>query len=153
VRVYFGLGSNIDPERNLPAGIARLGEIGTVRAVSRIYRSPPQGGARGPAFLNAAVELETDLEPEALTSRRRALEVAMGRAQQAFPGCPRTIDLDLLWGAPRGPHPDLLRYAHAVVPLSEIAPHLVHPATGETLAEIAARLRAGADLVAIDPGR
>ena len=149
VRVLVSLGSNVDPERNLPAALQQLASHCRVIAVSPAYETEPVGTREQPAFLNAAVLIETDLTPAQLKSQvLRAIERALGRVRTADKNGPRTIDLDIaLWGdeildlAGRHiPDPDILHHAHVAVPLADVAPDQRHPETGQTLLDIAGRL-------------
>jgi 2-amino-4-hydroxy-6-hydroxymethyldihydropteridine diphosphokinase len=144
------LGSNIDPETHLAAAVERLSRQVTLLAVSSAWQSPPADGSRQPDYLNAAALLRTECTPEVLLKRVTApIEKALGRVRTADAFVPRTIDIDLALyddriGTAAGkalPHPDILRYAHCAIPLAEISPETVHPATGETLRAIAGRLR------------
>jgi len=152
VRCYLLLGSNVDKERNLPAALRMLRPRGLV-AVSPVYETPPVGTTHPEPFLNAAALLETDLAPEQVkTAVCREIERALGRVRDPDDRfAPRTIDLDIaLWdgevltvlGSPV-PDPDILRHLHAARPLADLAPDLVHPVDGRTLAAIAADLAAG----------
>lgn len=154
--VLITLGSNIDPRVNLPRAVALLGEAVIVRAVSPVYESAPVAadGSLNPAqssFLNAAVLAETDLPPLPLKMDvLRGIEARLGRVRTADKFAPRPIDLDLaLYGdwvvndSAAGlilPDPDILTRAHVALPLADLAPDMVHPLTGQTLAAIAARL-------------
>jgi 2-amino-4-hydroxy-6-hydroxymethyldihydropteridine diphosphokinase len=148
-RIFLSLGSNIDPDRNLEAALALLREAVDVRAVSRVYETEPVSGARGPTFLNAAVEIRTPLAPRELKRDvLRRIEERLGRVRVPDKSAPRTIDLDLtLYGDLARdlgglvlPDPSSSTRAYVAIPLSELAPELRHPVTGETLREIAARL-------------
>jgi 2-amino-4-hydroxy-6-hydroxymethyldihydropteridine diphosphokinase len=130
--------------------VRALAECGAIAAVSPVYQTVPVG-TRDPApFLNAALLLETDLEPEVLKGIRiAAIEQRLGRVRDpADRNAPRTIDIDIvLWDAFVGeilgrpvPDPDLLRQLHVVWPLVAIAADLRHPVDGRPLAEIAAAL-------------
>jgi 2-amino-4-hydroxy-6-hydroxymethyldihydropteridine diphosphokinase len=154
-RAFISIGSNIDPERNLPEAVERLRGIGTVVAVSKVYRNPAIGPTPQADFLNAAALVVTDLDPISLVAALRLIETGMGRRRGEDPCAPRTIDLDLcLYGAATDhdperklPHPDLLRHAHVAVPVAELDPRFRHPVTGETLADLARRLSGSARLV------
>ena len=151
MRAFIGAGSNIDPEKNLPAALERLirEESVTVLSVSPVYRTAALGsiGGRG-EFLNGVFAIETDLEPRNLKfDVLRLLEEELGR----FPGArrgPRTIDLDLLAYGERVikdedlevPDPDWLERPFIAVPLAELAPDLVHPVCGQTASAIADRM-------------
>lgn len=156
-RVHLSLGSNLDRERNYPAGVRLIGALGKIEAVSTVHETVPVGMAPGtPSFFNGAVILGTDLEPVELKKRLRGqIEAALGRDRPAGTRwVSRTIDVDIaLWGSTVGdiagrrvPDPDILRYLHVAVPLAEVDGDLVHPADGRTLAEIAASLEGSGPL-------
>lgn len=150
-RAYFSLGSNIDPERNLPAAVDELGKYGRIVAVSRVWESPPFGsGGHGPNFLNAGIVLETQLSAQALCAEVvPAVEARLGRVRDPEDkNASRTIDVDLVLfnhnvlqvGHRRIPDPDLLTRSFVAVPLAELDPDYVHPLDGRRLAAIAAQL-------------
>jgi len=145
---YLSLGSNVEPERNLPAAVARLGRWGRVRAVSAVWESAPVGFADQPNFLNAAALLETGLSAQGLRQEAIAsIETALGRVRTANKNAPRTIDIDIMLfnhdvlqvGQRRIPNPEVLERPFVAIPLAEIAPDYVHPETGQTLRQIARR--------------
>jgi 2-amino-4-hydroxy-6-hydroxymethyldihydropteridine diphosphokinase len=150
---YLSLGSNIAPERNLPAAVKALGRYGKVVRVSRVWESTPVGFAGQANFLNAAVLLETNLLAAELHDIAiAAIEHELGRVRDPRNrNAPRTMDIDislynrdrLQLGRRRIPDPDILTRAFVAVPLSELDPTYVHPEVERTLAEIAA----GFDLV------
>jgi 2-amino-4-hydroxy-6-hydroxymethyldihydropteridine diphosphokinase len=117
---------------------------------SRVYRSPPYGGAQGPEFLNAVVLLDTDV-PDLQAALRR-IEEELGRERPAPPNAPRPIDLDLLWEAGAAPDPAELALPHVVVPLADVAPDLRGPATGQTVGELARGARETTDIAPRDIG-
>jgi 2-amino-4-hydroxy-6-hydroxymethyldihydropteridine diphosphokinase len=147
---YFSLGSNIDPERNLPAAVRELGKYGVVAAVSRVWESPPFGSGGGPNFLNAALLLETKLSARELcVDVVPDVEGRLGRVRNPNDkNAPRTIDVDLVLfnrevlqvGRRRIPDPDLLTRAFVAAPMAELDPDYVHPRNGRRLAEVAAYL-------------
>ena len=148
-RAYLSLGSSLDKERNLRAGVGLLAEHGRVLAVSSAYETAPIGNPDDPTFLNAALILETPLEPQALKETvLRAVEDQLGRQRTSDPNASRTFDADISLfndeildlGRRHIPDPEILLYAHIAVPLAEIAPNYRHPETGETLAAIARRV-------------
>jgi len=147
------LGSNIEPERHLPRAVAALRRLGA-EAVSNVYQNPARGGRPQADFLNAAVLLNTRLDPAALRAALRELEADLGRVRTDDKYAPRNIDLDLLLLGDRSvvledlilPDPELLTTPHLAIPAAEVAPAAVHPQSGETLQAIAERLRPEADL-------
>jgi 2-amino-4-hydroxy-6-hydroxymethyldihydropteridine diphosphokinase len=144
-----GAGSH-DRAANLREAVARLGAMGRVTAVSSFYDTAPVGYVDQPRFLNGAVLLETELEPVALLTGLLAVERAMGRDRSATVAKgPRVIDLDLLlFGAVvletaelTVPHPALRERRFVLEPLGEIAPEMVDPVTGLTVAELLEKCR------------
>lgn len=149
-RAYLLLGSNIDPQRNLPAACQFLARHGRIVRVSNVYESPPADGSAQANYLNAAMLIETPLSAAEL--RRNVLpriEAELGRVRDPHDKfAARTIDIDLALFDQDAisttdlqiPDPDLERRIFVAVPLAEIAPDYVHPTTGRTLREIAMQL-------------
>ena len=150
----IALGSNLpspwgDRAANLREAVTRIGTLGRVRAVSSFYSTAPVGFTDQPDFLNAALLLETELEPVELLRALLAIEQAMGRDRAtAVAKGPRIIDLDLLLlddvvlatPALTLPHPAMGERRFVLEPLAEIAPAMVDPLSGHTVAELLARL-------------
>src|SRR5690606_33496684 len=145
---FIALGSNIDPERNLPLAVERLSSLGRIDAVSSVYESPPADGSSQPAYLNAAVLLSTRLSAQRLCREALpAIEADLGRVRDpADRNAPRTIDLDLALynervlsiNHRRVPDPEIAVRAFLAVPLAELCPDYVVPATECTLEQLAA---------------
>lgn len=146
---FISLGSNISPEKNLPAAIQAIKKLASPIDVSNIYRSPAVGPTVQAEFLNAGVRLVTEYEPIVLRNVLKSIEASLGRVRTEDKFAPRTIDLDLILlgnqiveeGEFQLPDPDLLKQAHLAVPLAELDPNFRHPITKESLAIIAERLR------------
>jgi 2-amino-4-hydroxy-6-hydroxymethyldihydropteridine diphosphokinase len=110
--------------------------------VSSIYDTEPVGPISQPRFLNLAVEALTNLKPEGLLAMVKGIEQKMGRAGRT--GEPRVIDIDiLLYGdqvvntpALIIPHAQMHLRSFVLVPLSEIAPEVVHPVLKKTIREL-----------------
>jgi 2-amino-4-hydroxy-6-hydroxymethyldihydropteridine diphosphokinase len=153
--VYLSLGSNVGDRRaNLETAIARLGELGEVKAVSSSYETEPVELAAQPWFLNCAVALETEMMPRRLLGRVLAIEQGMGR-RRLQPKGPRTIDIDiLLFGNSVVdtreliiPHPALHERRFVLEPLGEIASEVRHPVLKRTIRELRDALPRGAGVV------
>ncbi len=116
-----------------------------IKAIAPTMRSRPLGpSARD--YANSAVLIRTRLSPAALLDHLQAVEAQFGRRRNRHWGA-RTLDLDiLLWeggkiGSPRLaiPHPGLANRAFVLQPLRAIAPGWRDPATGLSIAQLAAR--------------
>jgi 2-amino-4-hydroxy-6-hydroxymethyldihydropteridine diphosphokinase len=135
---YLGLGSNVgDRESHLRAAVEMLREHGVeVEAVSSTYETEPVGEVLDQAdFLNAAIRIRTELEPEALLDLCKEIEVARGRALDAPRHSPRPLDVDLLLLGDLElsterltlPHPEVSSRRFVLAPLLELDPQLTLP--------------------------
>src|SRR5918992_2233687 len=135
MRAFIGLGGNIgEPSVAFRAASAELRAIGAVVGASSLYTSAPRDGQNQPAFLNAALEMETDLDPHALLTALKEIERRLGRAPDERRWGPRVIDLDILSFDGRCvadtdldlivPHPRLQERRFALEPLAELDPNL-----------------------------
>lgn len=137
---WLSLGSNLAPEANLLAAAKALrAQFGAVQ-FSPVYCTPAVG-FEGPVFLNAAAQLETQLDPMALNQWLHALEDAQGRIRGGARFSSRTLDIDIILfddrvltgpGNLQLPRPEL-NQAFVLKPLADIAPGKAVPGTGQTL--------------------
>ncbi|MBD8636106.1 MULTISPECIES: 2-amino-4-hydroxy-6-hydroxymethyldihydropteridine diphosphokinase [unclassified Stenotrophomonas] len=141
--VLLSLGSNIQPRRHLHAAVAALAaRFGNI-TVSPAYRMAAVG-FDGPAFINNAVAIDTDLDLDALDAWAHALEDEHGRDRSGPRFSDRTLDIDVVFygdlivegpGHLRIPRPEL-KHAFVMKPLADIAPTFVDPVSGLTLAAL-----------------
>jgi dihydroneopterin aldolase/2-amino-4-hydroxy-6-hydroxymethyldihydropteridine diphosphokinase len=130
-RAFLGLGANLgDREEALRRAVAGLPDV---VAVSPLYETEPVGGRSGqPPYLNAVVELATDLAPRELLEVACRLEAEAGRVRAERHG-PRTLDVDVLWvdGTTVDepdlvvPHPRMFERRFVLAPLGDLAPDLL----------------------------
>jgi 2-amino-4-hydroxy-6-hydroxymethyldihydropteridine diphosphokinase len=140
-RVYLGLGSNIDPEKNLRLAVRELKERFGKLEMSPVYQSRPIG-FEGDDFLNAVVALNTSLGPDEVVRQLEEIHVIAGRRRGSLEPASRTLDIDLLLygelvadaAGVRVPRKDVLEYGFVLRPLTDLAPETVHPVTGRSLA-------------------
>lgn len=148
-QAFIGIGSNLgDRKANYFEAIAKIGEIPGTRIVkqSSLYESEPHGDART-WFVNAVIEIETELSADQLLKRLKSIETAMGRKRvKGKRYGSRVIDLDILFydseviekRALKVPHPRMHQRRFVLAPLSEVAPHLIHPRLNLSVSELLA---------------
>ena len=150
MRGYLGLGSNVGDRlahlREARDGLAAHG-VEVLRA-SSVYETEPQGEVTDqPEFLNACLQVETELPPEDLLDTCKVVEVEVGRLMGGPRHGPRTIDVDVLVLGDleheserlRVPHRDVLTRRFVLAPLVELDPELTLP-DGTRLAQALADL-------------
>lgn len=144
-QVCLLLGSNIQPERNLPLALHQLQDQLTILLISDVWETHSVGSA-GPNFLNAALLAKTPLEQKTLKIQvLTPLEVKMGRVRSADKNAPRPIDLDIILFDGRILDPTLWHFAHRAVPVAEIQPD-IHSETGVSLKEVAEKFVSGGSI-------
>jgi 2-amino-4-hydroxy-6-hydroxymethyldihydropteridine diphosphokinase len=161
-RVYVGLGSNLgDRKANVREAMERLAKLPDTRIVkaSSLYESEPLGDAKT-WFVNSALEIETELEPDELLKRTRAIEATMGRKRvKGKRWGSRVIDIDILLfdnqtvnkRTLKIPHPEMHKRRFVLLPLSELAPHVTHPHLGTTVSELLGGLKDPKKVVLMRP--
>ena len=136
-RVFLGLGSNIERQRYMVAGLDALHRLFGDFEYSSVYDSEAIG-FKGQPFLNMVVAIETQLSVAELAAQLRQIEIEHGRMENATRFSARQLDIDVLtydglFGIfdsvvlPRG---EIVENAFVLQPLAELAPQAVHPELG-----------------------
>ncbi len=147
---YIGIGSNLGSrEDNCKAAIRHLIDDGIkILRISSGIETEPWGVKEQPKFINMAVQVETDLDPESLLGSLKNIETRLGRSPGTRWG-PRVIDLDILLyndlvmktDKLEIPHPRISERDFVLAPLAEIAPDLVHPVLKKSIKSLLLELR------------
>jgi len=133
-KAFIALGSNLQqPEQQVLKACQEIKSLPKTRLIksSSLYRTAPVGYDDQPDFINAVVQVETDLTPREFLRALQALENSHGR-ERPFPNAPRVLDLDLLLYGNMVmsteeltlPHPRMHERGFVLLPLAEIAPDL-----------------------------
>jgi len=141
--VFIGIGSNIEPEKNIPDCIgilqSRFGQL----TLSPVYESEPVG-FHGANFYNMVVGLITDLVPDELVDCLHTIENGFDRSRDTERFSSRTMDLDLLLYDDliidkdniSIPREEIIKYAFVLRPLADIVGTYKHPVLGKTYSEL-----------------
>ena len=141
--VFLSIGSNIDREKYIRAGIEALRESFGELQLSSIYESEAVG-FDGDNFYNLVVKVTTDKPVGALLAKLRFIEDANGRVRGGERFSARTLDIDILTydnvcGEIDGvqlPRDEILTNAFVLWPLAEIAPDASHPCVKKTYLQL-----------------
>ena len=141
-RVYFSIGSNVEPLKYINLAVRELGHCFGPVDISPVYRNKAMGFA-GADFLNLVVGVDTGLSIDKICTHIKAIHALANRARNDRKFVSRSLDIDLpLYGQVitdgpplHLPRVDVLKYSFALKPLADIAPHQIHPETGKTFAE------------------
>ena len=159
-QVYIAAGSNIEPERHLEMAVRELERQFPGVRFSPWYRNRAVG-FEGEDFINFVAGFPTERPLSEVLQTLHAIEALCGRPREAPRWAPRSMDLDvLLYGdlicqEPhlKLPRPDLLKRAYMLGPMAALAPEVVHPTEGQTIAELWQRFdRAAHPLVQVRAG-
>ncbi len=142
-RIYISIGSNIDRDANIRAGVAELHECFGELIISSVYESQPVGFT-GDDFYNLVVGFDTTQEVRDVNRHLHDIEHHHGRIRNGQRFNSRTLDLDLLVDGDAVihehdltlPRDEILRYAFVLCPLAEIAGDEKHPQNGMSYAAL-----------------
>ena len=141
IPVFLGLGSNIERERHLLAGLDALELLLPGLRCSAVFESQPVGIKSGP-FLNLVVATSTGLSLAELDRQLKTIESDNGRYAPGREGLPLDIDI-LLYGDQVGlfdglrlPREEILHNAFVLWPLALLAPEHVHPVAGRDFVDL-----------------
>lgn len=150
-KVFLGLGSNLgDRESNLGDAVKKIGEhIGKVLSSSSVYETAPWGFEAEIDFFNMVVCVETKHSPSELLTEINAIESMMGRKRNQDRYSSRVIDIDILLyddliieeKGLKIPHRLMHERKFVLVPLSELAPDLIHPVFGKSISILLEKCR------------
>ena len=140
---YLSLGTNLGNKiENLQYAIDEINtSIGHVRKISSVYKSG-SWGFKGEDFYNICLEVSSSLSPEKMLKSVLHIEQKLGRLRNAQHGyINRIIDIDILlfddeiifYNDLKVPHPEMLKRKFVLVPLTEIAPNVIHPIVKKTI--------------------
>jgi 2-amino-4-hydroxy-6-hydroxymethyldihydropteridine diphosphokinase len=142
-KVFLGLGSNLDRENNIRAGLCALNNIFGDLKLSNVYESESIG-FNGSNFYNLVVSLHTDLSIAELSDTLKKIEDENGRLRSGPKYSPRTLDIDILTygrfvGVAAGvelPRAEITENAFVLLPLAELAPQELHPQLQQSYAAL-----------------
>ena len=135
-QVVLLLGSNIDPrDQYLQSSLDLINkEIGILISISSVFETAPWGNFDQNFFLNQAIIIETEFEPQKVLELCQSIEQKLERKREIHWG-PRTIDIDIIYyddflvneNDLIIPHPSLQDRRFVLEPLVEILPDFIHP--------------------------
>jgi 2-amino-4-hydroxy-6-hydroxymethyldihydropteridine diphosphokinase len=137
IKLYILLGGNLGDKQKVFSEVReRLSlQVGTLTNQSVLYETEPWGFESDDVFWNQVIKIETRLSPEEVLLQTQQIEHELGRIRKANQYDSRIIDIDILFYGDLiiqtenlvVPHPRIQERKFALVPLSEIAPELIHP--------------------------
>lgn len=145
-KIYFSTGSNQGNRLLLLAEAATLinRQVGRVMQYSQVFETEPWGFDADTSFFNQVLVVDTNLGPHEVLEQILLIEQALGRKRIGNGYSSRTMDIDILFYDDLQladerlviPHPELHKRKFVLFPLAEVAPGLIHPVTGTSVAEL-----------------
>lgn len=150
-QVYIAIGSNLgNKKENYLEALVRIAKLPKTRIIkeSSVYESEPLGDSKD-WYVNGVIEIETEFKPEMLLKKLKNIERAMGRKKVRKRWGARIMDLDILLYDTavvnkknlKIPHPEMQTRKFVLVPLSEVAPQVIHPVLQATISELLVTLK------------
>lgn len=149
--IFLGLGSNMGDRREyLIQALKKLQKYVSIEKISSIYETEPVGYKEQDMFLNMVCQGKTSYPAQEMLHKAKTIETEMGR-EHTFRNGPRPIDIDiLLYGSLvikqeklTVPHPRMAERAFVLIPLNEIAPDILDPATNRTIRQLSQNISSG----------
>ncbi|MBF0204202.1 MAG: 2-amino-4-hydroxy-6-hydroxymethyldihydropteridine diphosphokinase [Desulfamplus sp.] len=145
--VFISIGSNMgDKYANCMMGIEHIGKLHGTKVVdiAHFYKTEPVDYKDQDWFVNSALKIETDLDPETLMVSLKEIEQQLGQYQKTVRFGPRIIDLDIIFYQDivvnteklTIPHPRMHKRGFVLKPLCDIAPEIIHPVIGDSAANL-----------------
>lgn len=160
--IYLSLGSNLgNRELYIKEAVQLIQDrVGGIEHVSRFYESEPWGFSSAYRFCNCCLSLRSSLAALPLLDVLLEIEQAMGRLREGVGYSDRVIDIDILFYGdiqldhPRLtlPHPSMGDRRFVLTPLAEIAPQLLHPLSGKSIAEMLNECADASDVIPLGSG-
>jgi 2-amino-4-hydroxy-6-hydroxymethyldihydropteridine diphosphokinase len=147
--VYIGLGSNLgNREAHLQQAMRLFKPELRIMKCSPMYETDMLYRIGRPRYYNIVCRVETELPPEQVFEKCKAIEKAMGTRPVGDPFGPCPIDVEVLFYDDvvlrtevfTLPHPRLHERAFVLVPLDHIATRVVHPVLKKTIGKLLAEL-------------
>jgi 2-amino-4-hydroxy-6-hydroxymethyldihydropteridine diphosphokinase len=140
---WLGLGSNVNADNHIRAGIRELKKDFKNVSLSPVYSSTAVG-FDGDDFINLVARVETGMSPLELRDYLRRLEDRFGRKRDVAKFSDRSLDIDillyddlvLLSSVLEIPRAEILKFPHVLKPLADLEPDLIHPVEARSMAEI-----------------
>lgn len=116
----LAVGSNIDPETNIPASREILSDEHEWVAASELRWTAPVGLRDQPDFLNGAFAVRTAMDRDDFNAYLKSVEQRLGRIKGPIKSGPRTIDLDIVLWNGQVVHEDFHKAPYVREPVDEL---------------------------------